>query len=197
MRRRWLKSEDDLIKLSYTEETYREIANKLNRTEISVRMRVYRLRLPVRNYENRTLGDVTRRCSACKEFKNIQEFYKSIQTKDGLTPRCRKCMNRATVRSHSKNWQVLKIETFNAYGGVLCKCCGETLIEFLTLDHIEGNGKEHRRQLGNCYQLYSSLKKNGFPLGFQVLCYNCNIAKFKCGCCPHVVKKLSLSVSTG
>jgi len=33
--------------------------------------------------------------------------------------------------------------------------------------------------------LYSWLKKNNFPKGFQVLCMNCNFAKGKLGKCPH------------
>ena len=83
--------------------------------------------------------------------------------------------------------QALKSEVFSHYGGTSCACCGELHIEFLTLDHIAGDGAEHRRKLktssGNNF--YQKLKKLGFPPGLRVLCYNCNCALGKFGYCPH------------
>ena len=29
------------------------------------------------------------------------------------------------------------------------------------------------------------LKRNGYPAGYQVLCFNCNFAKHRKGACPH------------
>lgn len=78
----------------------------------------------------------------------------------------------------------LRDECLAAYGGPICVCCGETEIEFLNLDHKAGGGNDHRRLLG--YPgIYSWLRKRGFPTGYQVLCYNCNLAKSKLGQCPH------------
>lgn len=79
------------------------------------------------------------------------------------------------------------------YGGNLpqCACCGERTYEFLALDHINGGGKKHRKELQKAgfglsgYSLYSWIKKNDFPEGFQVLCHNCNQAKGYYGICPH------------
>src|ERR1700675_2807489 len=31
-----------------------------------------------------------------------------------------------------------KAACYKAYGGYICRCCGETIREFLTLDHIKG-----------------------------------------------------------
>lgn len=89
----------------------------------------------------------------------------------------------------------LKIETLMAYGGI-CKCCHESKIEFLTIDHIDGNGAEHRRSLGLDYgsdektvaghNFYRILKQQGYPKdNYQVLCFNCNYAKHVYGVCPH------------
>lgn len=88
----------------------------------------------------------------------------------------------------------LKVQTFEAYGGCSCACCGETGIDFLTIDHIGGGGNRHRQELfggrrGSGYDFYGWLKKQGYPPGYQVLCFNCNFAKWKLGECPHQVER--------
>jgi hypothetical protein len=82
-----------------------------------------------------------------------------------------------------------KIEVIMAYGGI-CVCCGEKRIEFLAIDHINGSGNKHRRIPGVAY-FYGYLKRNGFPrdLGLQVMCMNCNWAKYVYGRCPHENEK--------
>ncbi len=44
----------------------------------------------------------------------------------------------------------IKLRAFKAYSGgdIKCYCCGETIIEMLSLDHVEGGGNEHRVALG-------------------------------------------------
>lgn len=79
----------------------------------------------------------------------------------------------------------IKTSIFEKYGGVICKCCGETTIEFLSLDHIAGDGAKHRREIGGGANTYRWIIKNNFPPGFQVLCMNCNFAKGKSKYCPH------------
>ena len=83
----------------------------------------------------------------------------------------------------------LKVLTYYADGSPLCKCCGETEMAFLTVDHINGGGNKHRRQehIICLYKwLHSQWLKTGkYPTGFQVLCMNCNVGKFRCGVCPH------------
>ncbi len=69
--------------------------------------------------------------------------------------------------------RTLKLEMIEAYGGV-CVLCGETYSEFLTIDHINGNGSEHRRSIGN-KSIYAWLKEQGWPQGeYRLLCANCN-----------------------
>jgi hypothetical protein len=78
----------------------------------------------------------------------------------------------------------LKLEVISHYGGI-CQCCGESDIRVLTIDHIEGGGKKHRKEVG-VGNFYSSLIKNNFPPGFQVLCFNCNSGRsVNHGICPH------------
>lgn len=86
-------------------------------------------------------------------------------------------------------YQKRKKEVLDHYGGK-CACCGEDRLAFLTLDHINGNGYEHRKKIGvgprGGNPFYSWIKRNGFPMGYQTLCFNCNIGRHvNKGICPH------------
>lgn len=106
--------------------------------------------------------------------------------------------NAATIRNNRK----LKIEVFSAYGGCECACCGEKRLEFLTIDHVNNDGAAHRRKLfGESRQIggarfYRVLKRQGFPVGFRVLCFNCNIARGFYGQCPHEQERSGVACST-
>lgn len=68
------------------------------------------------------------------------------------------------------------------YGGAICRCCGNTELERLQIDHVNNDGAEERRKLfGVNYgiSLLEYLSKNGFPdkERFQVLCAGCNWSK--------------------
>lgn len=78
------------------------------------------------------------------------------------------------------------MEALRHYGGInpTCKCCGESNMKFLTIDHIEGGGSEHRRGSAKG-GIGFWLKKNEYPDGFQILCFNCNCGKGIYGVCPH------------
>ncbi|MDP3767769.1 MAG: hypothetical protein Q8S13_07120 [Dehalococcoidia bacterium] len=78
----------------------------------------------------------------------------------------------------------LRSEIFEVYGKS-CACCGISEEVFLAVDHIDNSGAKHRREIGNGGTLYQWLRANGFPPGFQILCYNCNRAKYMLGTCPH------------
>jgi hypothetical protein len=93
------------------------------------------------------------------------------------------CLECIAVRQ--AKYQAVKDEVFNHYGGYVCECCGESIKKFLTIDHINNDGKEHRKELGSRI-IYKWLKQNGFPEGFQVLCFNCNCGRqLNGGICPH------------
>lgn len=86
----------------------------------------------------------------------------------------------------------IRQDVFMAYGGFVCVCCGEKGPMFLTIDHINNDGANHRRELkakiGNGgAAFFYWLKQNKFPKGFQVLCRNCNWGKHaNGGVCPHI-----------
>lgn len=84
--------------------------------------------------------------------------------------------------------EVQKNAVFTFYGGQppICSCCGESRLEFLTLDHINGGGTKHREQVGGSGSfMYAWIIKNNFPDGFRILCMNCNFSLGIYGYCPH------------
>lgn len=91
------------------------------------------------------------------------------------------------LASRRRTRDKLRSDVLGAYGG-MCACCGETQREFLAIDHINNDGAEHRRQenIKSAQAMYTWLRRNNYPSGFQVLCHNCNCAKGYYGVCPHV-----------
>jgi len=101
-----------------------------------------------------------------------------------------------TARRDAKNryQAALKAKVFSAYGNK-CTCCGETEEQFLTIDHIHGDGKQHRAEVG-IRGVYKSIRDQGFPKDrYQLLCCNCNWAKGIFGICPHESKRLQKKIS--
>ena len=106
-----------------------------------------------------------------------------------------KCQDEVNTIGRSRNSEAnkrsrmkLKIDTFKACGGK-CVCCGETELEFLTIDHVNNDGAQHRREnpkLRGGGALHRWLRDNGYPKEFQVLCCNCNWSKrLGGGICVH------------
>lgn len=116
----------------------------------------------------------TLRCKAC------QKVYQKEHSKR-WPERRKKQFHLAALRRNVK----LKEQIIAAYGGK-CECCGENKREFLTIDHIGGWGRKHRREIGNsgtAIKLW--LVRNKFPEGFRILCWNCNCSRGQVGYCPH------------
>lgn len=76
-------------------------------------------------------------------------------------------------------YQFLREECIRYYskGQMCCARCKEDEYEFLTLDHIlNRKNHDHTRKFGS-YRLYRVLYREQFPLGYQILCYYCNMIK--------------------
>lgn len=159
----------------------------------------------------------TKKCSRCGETKPLDDFYRVSKSSDQRGAWCKVCSNesrhrlyithldREKQRAHeryirlgneirrynnNKN-QELKALLVAHYSNNTnrCACCGETEVRFLTIDHINGDGSEHRKtsKCGTGSVFYRWLKREGMPEGYQVLCYNCNNARAWHGKCPHQV----------
>ena len=101
------------------------------------------------------------------------------------------------MSSYHKNWyqnhldsrrqksacdiMTIRVELLTYYGGgkLACVKCGFLDIRALCLDHIDGGGNQERKEKDNnsSLTLYRRLKREGYPDGYQTLCYNCNIVK--------------------
>lgn len=127
-------------------------------------------------------------------------FAKAKDCRLGISHTCLSC-HRVSSAKISARWRArhpvkhrevlrasrakLRKEVIAAYGGK-CACCRERRIEFLTIEHPLGDGKEHRNRCGkDGHSVYYDLRKRKFPPGFEVLCFNCNFASAVYGTCPH------------
>lgn len=106
------------------------------------------------------------------------------------------------VRAKQKeNYDKIRLEAISHYskGTMKCACCKEAGIVFLSIDHIHGNGAAERRKIdpegkmgGNGFVYW--LKKNKWPKGYQILCYNCNFAKRTNKKCPHQTGEVAIPI---
>jgi len=139
-------------------------------------------------------------CGSCKEpFSATTEFFhRNKSQKYGLHSHCKRCRSLTMAKLQVGNpkylqwWrssrEKLRMDALTAYGGTppKCACCGEHRLEFLAIDHSNGDGAAHRRAIGSApIRKYLWLKKHNYPPGFRVLCHNCNCARGFYGYCPH------------
>ena len=119
-----------------------------------------------------------------EHYRENREYYIKYNSEYAKLHRKQKNQNEKRYK------QRLKLEVLSHYGGSppQCACCAEKALEFLTIDHIIGGGNRHRKELKR-QNLYSYLKVNNYPLGYRVLCMNCNFAIGHFGYCPHQVKR--------
>lgn len=121
---------------------------------------------------------VVRKCQECKE-----PLPEDAHGKRQYCEPCSLARRQKKNAGYMQEWNRRKREQVIAHYGGACACCGETHYEFLTIDHINGNGNAHRREVGA--NIAHWLVKNGFPPGFRLLCANCNFALGNYGICPH------------
>lgn len=124
-------------------------------------------------------------------------YWKYKGTPEGEVRRLYKKGHRESPESVARRRQKahgLRMQAYNALGGPVCVCCGETTFRLLSLDHIDNKGAEHRRSDGTTRDMYTWFIKNGMPLGiFQVLCMGCNWGKSaNGGRCPHEDERPSI-----
>jgi len=85
-----------------------------------------------------------------------------------------------------------RLQIIDLLGGQ-CECCGESEYEFLAIDHRNGDGNKHRKELTGRNRSMNGtrfcnivLKELKFGTDrYRILCHNCNSAIGFYGSCPH------------
>lgn len=157
----------------------------------------------------------TKICTKCNQEKDVNEFYYKKDRQQFYTcgKKCKRKVNKqwakdnpekvrkTALRSYYKHKKKrnqesketrlrVKKQIFDHYGN-RCVCCGETTPQFLTIDHINGDGHKHKREIGKSggISFYKWIIKNNFPKDLQILCFNCNCGRYvNGGICPHKIK---------
>lgn len=158
---------------------------------------------------------LNKQCNKCKLTLPLASFYKHKTGKFGVSHLCKECHKIAEKKRYHDQYrncedykkgrkayaheyhrlnrkrENLRVSMdhrkeralcIQYYGGK-CACCGESRFEFLAIDHVNGGGCKHRGQVGGKVSRWCV--KNNFPLGFRVLCHNCNMSLGLYGYCPH------------
>lgn len=127
-------------------------------------------------------------CVECNRIYPIDNFYKKGPKINTRHNKCKKCASKIRTEKRKARNRRDKHNALCAYGGTppRCACCQDTHYEFMTIDHINGGGNKHRKELGQWGgRLFRWLRDEGWPSGFRVLCINCNWAIGVFGYCPH------------
>lgn len=141
----------------------------------------------------------TKVCIECDNQKELSEFYKQSSLPGRYKHICKICTNKRTRKwrlAHPKQWNQkgrdyrlrCRQKALEVYGNQ-CKCCGEKRKEFLAIDHTAGGGTRHRKEISS--DIYTWLKQQNYPVGFQILCHNCNMSLGFYDYCPHQLEDIT------
>ena len=87
------------------------------------------------------------------------------------------CRKHRTIGDYAKHKAILYAELGNR-----CACCGERDEMYLSVDHVNNDGGEYRKQSKAHYRVHRLLKHHREnPGSLQLLCTNCNHAKMRNG----------------
>lgn len=129
--------------------------------------------------------------NTCAKCKNKRHKRFSLRNEKNL---CRQCPNEKLSNSTyclaCKQYQYeytrkLRQQVLDYYGNA-CACCGETIYEFLAIDHVNNDGNIDRANGIRGPGLVRKIIAENYPDKYQILCHNCNFAKqFSPDGCPH------------
>lgn len=131
---------------------------------------------------------MTKLCKRCGREKSLEEFYRIEKGKEKRRYWCKEC-----CREYKRGkYRELKEDVLSHYSPQkppVCANCGESALGELCLDHVNGGGRKHLKDIGlysakhnkilSGEPFYHWLKKHGYPSDppLQVLCKDCNKIK--------------------
>lgn len=121
-------------------------------------------------YKRPNLPKGKRKCSKCQKVKDESEFYRRKDRPKGSAfhPQCLECGKIRSVKYREE----LRVKIFEMYGSK-CVVCGETDLDVLTVDHVNGDGNKERSNWGSPIKFYNQIIKLKRK-DLRVLCRNCN-----------------------
>lgn len=97
----------------------REIAEKLNRSQGSIKHWLGKFSLKTKYKKiKKDLNTTEKKCTQCKEIKNISEYYKNSRNKKLYSIYCKKCSSDKVIETRRKN----KKKLITLLGGSCIKC---------------------------------------------------------------------------
>ena len=118
----------------------------------------------------------------CIICSSKQKDKHKIRVDNGLCIRCDNCVipGKKYCAQHIKERNIydiqirrkIKLTVFKHYGNK-CSMCGINDLNLLTIDHINNDGKEHRKRCGASNYIYRDIIKNHFPPDLRLLCWKC------------------------
>jgi hypothetical protein len=145
---------------------------------------------------NRKAREGYKICARCEQElpATDEHFGRNKRCSDGLHYWCKSCRTayrisderakdkvRARATRQKQRWDAI---LHYSSSDPKCSCCGERTPEFLAIDHINGGGTQHRKEVP-ANKFYRWLRDNNWPEGYRVLCHNCNSSYGYYGYCPH------------
>lgn len=142
-----------------------------------------------------------KKCITCKSILDEIEFYKKqSECKTCFKSRRKKYYKenkeyvlswnkkykkreRVKVNKLARNYKRRLREQFLEMYGNKCACCGETLVEFLTVEHKLGQIGIKKKEIA--YDAYRKAIQEYRPDIYEIRCWNCNMSKGRYGYCPH------------
>jgi len=121
-----------------------------------------------------------RRCMDCARKAQTEYRHRTLEMHREKVAKWRRNHKEECLEINRRSQRKRRFEVLSHYsvGEPRCARCGFTDLRALCIDHINGDGAQHRRETPNASKdIYSWLKKNNYPEGFQVLCMNCNWIK--------------------
>ena len=124
------------------------------------------------------------------EVRNREDIIKDPTAHRRSSEKYRKKNEQLCIERTKKCQRQNKIDVMKKYGNK-CECCSETHIEFLTIDHKNGQGQKHREKVTNGHpeRFYRYLIKAAIDPTLRVLCMNCNWVIRNGAICPHQLNK--------
>lgn len=135
-------------------------------------------------------------CLSCFRKKNAEWQRRAYLRRMSERPEQVRRMARESARRQRAEARKMVLGHYST-GAYRCACCGESEVDFLTIDHVDGVDNKQVKALGlprGSFRLNSWLIRNGFPAGYAALCMNCNFSKGggRGGVCIHKRPEASL-----